>query len=150
MKNLSNILGVGLLAIAAIFMAVMFAYFFSANPKLNPLADPQVSSAVDVGLYTSYVYSFIVMVAIGFALIFGALTNPGGFLRSILSSVIIIVIFFICYSVSSNEVTDIYKKFSITPFMSQFIGGGLILSFIMSLASVLVILFSEVVSLIRN
>ncbi|TAE00346.1 MAG: hypothetical protein EAZ97_06190 [Bacteroidetes bacterium] len=62
---------------------------------------------------------------------------------------IMAVMFLICWGISSDEVTKIYANFGITAGGSKAIGGGIIMTYVFTIATLLGIVYTEVTSLFK-
>lgn len=100
----------------------------------------------DIMLYVSYaLVGFGTVVAILLPII-KSLDDPKSLLKTGLSIVAILVLFFICYSISSSEVLPKFEgePFNLTPQMSQLAGGLMITTYVLTLVSLLGIVVTEV------
>ena len=102
--------------------------------------------STDIILYVGYA-----LVALGaiFAVILPlikSLDNPKSLLKTGLGVVLILVLFFISYSISSNEVLPQFQSepFNLTPGMSQFVGGCLITTYLLVIGAVAGIIITEI------
>jgi NADH:ubiquinone oxidoreductase subunit 6 (subunit J) len=105
----------------------------------------------DILLYGSYLLILIgAILAIALPLI-NSLDDPKSLLLTAASIVGIVVLFFIAYSISSNEVLPKFeaKPFNLTPQGSQVVGGMLITTYILSLITIGSILVTEVTKAIK-
>lgn len=99
----------------------------------------------DIMLYVSYGLA-IVGVALSILLpLLKSLDDPKGLVKTGAAIVALVVLFFVAYSISGNEVAAKYEgaPFNLTPQMSQTIGGLLIATYALSIITVLSILVSE-------
>lgn len=71
--------------------------------------------------------------------------DPKGLMKSAAGALGLVVLFFIAYSISGNEVAPKYEAapFNLTPGMSQTIGGLLIATYVLSIVTILSIVVSE-------
>jgi O-antigen ligase len=74
-----------------------------------------------------------------------SLDDPKGLMKSAAGVLGLVVLFFIAYSISGNEVAPKYEgaPFNLTPGMSQTIGGLLIATYALSVITILSIVVSE-------
>jgi NADH:ubiquinone oxidoreductase subunit 6 (subunit J) len=100
----------------------------------------------DILLYGSYLLIGLGALMAILLPLFKSLDNPKSLLKTAVGIVGIVVLFFIAYSVSSNEVLPKFEAdpFNLTPGGSQFVGGMLITTYILSLATIGSILVTEV------
>ncbi|NVJ86274.1 MAG: hypothetical protein HWE15_08205 [Algoriphagus sp.] len=99
----------------------------------------------DIFLYVGYgLVIFGAFFAIVMPLI-KSLDNPKSLLKTVVGIVAIAVLFFIAYSVSSNEVLPKFEAepFNLTPTGSQFVGGMLITTYILAIVALVGIVFTE-------
>jgi O-antigen ligase len=105
----------------------------------------------DILLYVSYGLAiFGTVLSIVLPLI-KSLDNPKGLMKSAAAILGLVVLFFIAYSISGNEVAPKYEgaPFNLTPGMSQTIGGLLIATYALSVITVLSILVSELLKAVK-
>ena len=101
--------------------------------------------AYDIMLYASYVLAIVgTLLSIVLPLL-KSLDNPKGLMKSGLGVVALAVLFFICFFLSDSEVLPKFEgdPFNLTPVMSQFIGGMLIMSYVLSVVAILSIVVTE-------
>ena len=99
----------------------------------------------DIMLYATYGLA-ILGAALSILLpLLKSLDDPKGLMKSAVAIIGLVVLFFIAYSVSGNEVAPKYEgePFNLTPGMSQTIGGLLIATYALAIITVLSILVSE-------
>jgi uncharacterized membrane protein YvlD (DUF360 family) len=104
---------------------------------------------IDFALYLSYVMCIIAALGAIIAPIFQAAGNPRSLLTSGLSLVALVVLFFIGYAISGNEVKPLYEEFNVGPGGSKAIGGALIASYIMTIIAVIGIVYTEISDIVR-
>ncbi|KPQ18415.1 MAG: hypothetical protein HLUCCX10_05520 [Algoriphagus marincola HL-49] len=99
----------------------------------------------DILLYAGYL-----LVAVGalFAVVMPlikSLDNPKSLLKTVVGIVGIVILFFIAYSISSNEVLPKFEAdpFNLTPTGSQFVGGMLITTYVLAIIALVGIVFTE-------
>jgi NADH:ubiquinone oxidoreductase subunit 6 (subunit J) len=105
----------------------------------------------DILLYGSYLLILIgAIVAVVMPLI-NSLDNPKSLLKTVVGIVGIVVLFFIAYSISSNEVLPKFEAdpFNLTPQGSQVVGGMLITTYVLSLVAIGSIFVTEVTKAIK-
>lgn len=105
----------------------------------------------DILLYGSYLLIAIGAVSAIVLPLIKSLDDPKSLLLTGASIVGIVVLFFIAYSVSSNEVLPKFEAdpFNLTPQGSQVVGGMLITTYILSLVTIGSILVTEVTKAIK-
>jgi NADH:ubiquinone oxidoreductase subunit 6 (subunit J) len=105
----------------------------------------------DILLYGSYLLVILgAAVAVLMPLI-KSLDDPKGLLKTALGIVGIVVLFFIAYSISSNEVLPKFEAspFNLTPAGSQLVGGMLITTYILAIVALGSIVLTEVTKAIK-
>lgn len=105
----------------------------------------------DILLYGSYLLIILgAVVAILMPLI-KSLDNPQSLLKTGIGIVAIVVLFFIAYSISGNEVLPKFEAepFNITPASSQLVGGMLITTYFLAILALGSIVLTEVTKAIK-
>lgn len=99
----------------------------------------------DIMLYVSYALVGIGAVVSILLPLIKSLDDPKSLLKTGLSIVAILVLFFICYSISSNEVLPKFEgePFNLTPAMSQAVGGLMITTYVLTVVALLGIVITE-------
>ncbi|OOG75285.1 hypothetical protein [Algoriphagus sp. A40] len=99
----------------------------------------------DIMLYATYALAIIGTVLSIVMPLIKSLDDPKGLMKSGVGILGLVVLFFICYSISGNEVSPKFEgdPFNLTPFMSQSIGGMLVLTYVLSVITLLSIVVSE-------
>ncbi len=101
---------------------------------------------IDFALYLTYAMVAIsILLAIGFSVWF-LLKNFSNAKATLFGFAGIIIVFLMSYFISSNEV---YEKFSISASLSQFIGGTLIMLYIIFFGTILTAIYAEVNKLFK-
>lgn len=99
----------------------------------------------DIMLYVSYALVVLgAVVSIVLPLI-KSLEDPKSLIKTGLGVVAILVLFFICYSISSNEVLPKFEgaPFNLTPAMSQMVGGLMITTYVLTIVALVGIVITE-------
>lgn len=105
---------------------------------------------INPALYLAYA---MVIIAAGAAIILPLLQaagDPKALLKSGAGLLAIVVIFFIAYAISGNEVRPIYEQFGVTPGSSKVIGGGLIASYLLVFIALAGIIYTEVTGILNR
>lgn len=99
----------------------------------------------DIMLYVSYALVGIGAVVSVLLPLFKSLDDPKSLLKTGLGVVLILVLFFICYSISSNEVLPKFESdpFNLTPAMSQMVGGLMITTYVLTIVALVGIVVTE-------
>ncbi|WP_339705886.1 hypothetical protein [Algoriphagus aquimarinus] len=105
----------------------------------------------DILLYGSYLLVAIGIVVAVLMPLINSLDNPKSLLKSAIGIVGIVVLFFIAYSISSNEVLPKFEAspFNLTPAGSQLVGGMLITTYILAILALGSIVLTEVTKAIK-
>ncbi len=104
---------------------------------------------IDAGLWLSYGMFFVgLLAALAFPL-WEIVTSADAAKKALISIGSLVIIFGISYAMSGNEVLPSYTKFGITPFLSQLIGGSLIMLYITSILTCILLIVGEVYNLLR-
>jgi hypothetical protein len=99
----------------------------------------------DIMLYVSYALVGLGAVVSIFLPLIKSLDDPKALVKTGLGIVAILVLFFISYSISTNEVLPKFvgEPFNLTPGMSQMVGGFLITTYILTIITVVGIVITE-------
>jgi len=99
----------------------------------------------DIILYVGYTLVGLGAVLAILLPLIKSLDDPKSLLKTGLGVVAILVLFFIGYSISSNEVLPKFEgePFNLTPEMSQLVGGCLITTYILVITTLVGIVFTE-------
>ena len=100
----------------------------------------------DIMLYVSYALVVVGMVVSILLPVIKSLDDPKSLLKTGLGVVFILVLFFICYSISGNEVLPKFESdpFNLTPAMSQMVGGLMITTYVLTIVALVGIVVTEV------
>lgn len=105
----------------------------------------------DILLYGSYL---LVIAGTAFAILMPlvkSLDDPKSLLKTLVGIVGIAVLFFIAYSISSNEVIPKFEAapFNLTPNGSQMVGGMLITTYFLAIGALLSIVATELIKAVK-
>jgi hypothetical protein len=105
----------------------------------------------DIMLYVSYALVGIGAVVSILLPLFKSLDDPKSLLKTGLGVVAILVLFFVCYSISGNEVLPKFEgdPFNLTPAMSQLVGGLMITTYVLTIVAIVGIVITELNKAIR-
>lgn len=105
----------------------------------------------DIMLYVSYALVGIGAVVSILMPLFKSLDDPKSLLKTGLGVIGILVLFFICYSISGNEVLPKFESdpFNLTPAMSQMVGGLMITTYVLTIVALVGIVVTELNKAIR-
>ncbi|MBA4301287.1 hypothetical protein SAMN03080617_02834 [Algoriphagus alkaliphilus] len=99
----------------------------------------------DIMLYVSYALVGIGAVVSILMPLFKSLDDPKSLLKTGLGIVAILVLFFVSYSISGNEVLPKFESdpFNLTPAMSQMVGGLMITTYVLTIVALVGIVVTE-------
>ncbi|PZX56047.1 hypothetical protein LV84_02414 [Algoriphagus ratkowskyi] len=105
----------------------------------------------DILLYGSYILIGVGAVLAILMPLIKSLDNPKSLLKTAAGIIGIVVLFFIAYSISSNEVLPKFaaSPFNLTPGGSQLVGGMLITTYILAIIALGSIVLTEVTKAIK-
>lgn len=105
----------------------------------------------DILLYAGYALVVIGAVISILMPLFKSLDDPKSLLKTGAGILGILILFFISYSISDNEVLPKFEAdpFNLTPQGSQLVGGMLICTYILAIVAMISILITEVNKAIR-
>lgn len=100
----------------------------------------------DIMLYVSYALVVVGMVVSILLPLIKSLDDPKSLLKTGLGVVVILVLFFICYSISGNEVLPKFEgePFNMTAGKSQMVGGLMITTYVLTIVAIVGIVVTEV------
>lgn len=103
-------------------------------------------TVIDVAIVATFVLLGIATISAVAFPIFHMITNIKKAKGALIGFVVLAVILFVGYSLSTDEV---YEGFNITPFQSQVIGGSIIATMILALLAVGAIIYTEISKLFK-
>jgi len=100
----------------------------------------------DIELYVGYALVGLATVLAILLPLIKSLDDPKSLMKTGLAIVGVVVLFFICYSISSNEVLPKFEgaPFFLTPQMSQIVGGSLITTYVLAVIALGSIVVTEI------
>lgn len=98
----------------------------------------------DIALYVSYGLIIIAALAALILPLIQSFSDPASLVKTAAGVGILLVVFFVGYALSGNEVTPIYTRWNVDATASKWIGGTLITMYIFLAAAILGILVTEV------
>lgn len=107
--------------------------------------------AYDIMLYASYLLAVVGTILSIVMPLLKSSDDPKGLMKSGLGVLGLVVLFFICYSLSGNEVLAKFEgsPFNLTPGLSQFIGGMLVMTYILTLVAIVSIVVTELTKAVK-
>lgn len=103
---------------------------------------------IDIALYLSYIMVIVGGLGAIVLPLFQAAGDPKSLMKSGIGVAAILVVFFIAYAVSGNEVTPIYQQFNVDTGDSKLIGGAIITSYLLTIIAVVGIVYTEIKNVI--
>ena len=105
----------------------------------------------DIGLYAGYVLGIICAIAAVLLPLIQSLDDPKSLMRTLGAVGVLVVLFFIGYLISDNDVTAKFAgdPFNITPGLSQFIGGMLISCYFLLIIAIISMFVSEITNALK-
>ena len=108
-----------------------------------------MESVINIGLYLSYVLlGFAILSAIVLPLI-NSLDDTSALIKAGIEVGIITVLYGVSWAISGNEVLDAYIKWDIGEGISKAIGGALIMMYILFIAAIGGIIYTEISKAIK-
>jgi hypothetical protein len=99
----------------------------------------------EYGLYASYILLAVAALAAIVLPLINALNNPKSLLKTLGGVVLLVVLFFIAFSISGSEVLPSYEKQGLhTAGASKFVGGTLITMYSLIIIALVAIVITEV------
>lgn len=153
---LKRILTLALYAIVLIIAAVGFAKIFTSDAFGGTidsmLLDPDIISGTAILITLSVVLICVVIFSTFVASpILAIISNPQGFVKSLIGAGALLVVFFIGYSISGDELNRTYEAMGITtPGQSKLIGGVIYTVFLLILIGVVSYVYSSINSLLKQ
>ena len=130
------------------FGATAIAFLISNTAFAQAPTAGQGNPMIDILLYLSYAATIFAMVA---AVVLPFIKSTGdtkGLMQTGIIAAVLLVIFAISYAVSGDEVGKIHQVFNISAGGSKFIGGVLIMTYVMTVGSIVLALAAWVKGLV--
>ena len=105
----------------------------------------------DIMLYATYLLAVVGTILSIVMPFLKSLDDPKGLMKSALGVFGLVALFFICYSLSGNEVLPKFEgaPFNLTPGMSQLIGGMLVTTYILTIVTIVSIVVTELTKAVK-
>jgi hypothetical protein len=78
-----------------------------------------------------------------------AMDNPKSIIKGLVGIGAVAVLFLVSYGVAGHEVTPVYTQFNVDAGLSKIIGGGIIMTYIMAVVSVIGVVVNAVMKFVR-
>jgi hypothetical protein len=107
--------------------------------------------SIDIILYLSDILVVVAVVAAVVLPLIKSLDDPKSLLKSALAFIGLVVLFFIAYSISDGEVIPKFAAdpVNLTEGMSKFIGGTLIMTYVLTIVALAGIVITEISKAIK-
>ena len=99
---------------------------------------------IDLILYLGYGLVLICALAAIILPTINALSDPSSLVKSGIGLGGLVVVFLISWGISGNEVLASYADFGVDAGLSKFVGGSLIMMYLMALIAIVGIVFTEI------
>ncbi len=103
----------------------------------------------DIMLYLAYTLVIIAAVAALILPLINAFGNPKSLLQTGAGVLVLVVIYLIGFALSSNEVTTVYTQNNVGPDLSKFVGGIIIMMYLMIGIAIISIFITELSKLLK-
>lgn len=102
--------------------------------------------SIDIFIYVAEILIVVGAIAAILMPLVKSLDNPGSLLKTGVGVAILVVVFFIAYSISDGDVLPKYAAdpFNLTPGMSKFVGGSLITVYALFILAIFGIIATEI------
>jgi hypothetical protein len=107
--------------------------------------------SIDIFLYVADILVIVgVILAVVMPLV-KSFDDPKSLLKTAMAIVALVVLFFIAYSISDGDVAPKFaaEPFNLTESMSKFVGGSLILTYVMTIVALAGIVITEITKAIK-
>ena len=169
MKSLFNFLTskgqLGALLLAVLCIAIVLGSIFSGLASANYevgtdlvaiLKNKESKEAFNFFNAAIMIPMVLIIIAAVLLVLFGLkslLSDPKGSMKFIISTVVIVLLFFVFYSMSDNETTGkvaaLIQKFNVSPGVSKFISGGIKTTLLLVGASVVAAIVGEILNFFK-
>jgi hypothetical protein len=100
--------------------------------------------SIDIALYASYILVLVAAIAAVVLPLIQSLGDPSSLIKSGIGLAALLVVFVIGYAISGNEVLPSYVEFDVDAGLSKFIGGLLMMMYLLIFAAIAGIIYTEV------
>lgn len=108
-----------------------------------------MENVIDIMLYLSYAMFAVGLVAAIVLPIWKSMDDPKSLIKPVGAIIGIGILFLICYAISSDALNARLIAADATPGVSKFVGGGLITMYILFIAALVGIVFTEISKAIK-
>jgi hypothetical protein len=105
---------------------------------------------IDAGIYLSYVLLAVALIAAIVLPLIKAVGDPKGLITSVIGVVVLLVVFGICYAVSSGDVpprfsdADKGAMLYMTPSQYKLVGGSIVMCYVLLIGTILAVVYSQI------
>lgn len=103
-----------------------------------------MESFINIALWVAMIMVAIAALAAIVLPLINSLSHPKSLIRSAIGVVALIVLFVITWSIADSSVTNAYIEFGVNETSSKFVGGSLMLMYVLFIIAVIGIVFSEI------
>lgn len=103
----------------------------------------------DIFLYLAYTLVIVAAVSAIVLPLVNALGDPKSLMMSSIGVLALLVLYFIGYAISGNEITPVYTKFDVGPDLSKAVGGALIMTYILGGIALVGIVYTELIKIFK-
>ncbi|NLH53130.1 MAG: hypothetical protein GX459_09835 [Bacteroidales bacterium] len=103
-----------------------------------------MDSIINIGLYITYALVAVALASMVLFPIFNMVTNFQRAKGGLLSALVLFAIIAVAIALSPAEQGLLYEKYSISPFQSKLIGGGLLATYLLFAGIFLAAIYTEV------
>ncbi|NPV37001.1 MAG: hypothetical protein HPY80_10085 [Bacteroidales bacterium] len=103
-----------------------------------------MDSIINIGLYITYALVAVALVSMVLFPIFNMVTNFQRAKGGLLSALVLFAVIAAAIALSPAEQGLLYEKYSISPFQSKLIGGGLLATYLLFAGIFLAAIYTEV------
>lgn len=103
-----------------------------------------MESFINIALWVAMIMVAVAALAAIVLPLINSLSHPKTLLKSAIGVVALLVLFLVTWSIADSTVTNVYLEFGITESSSKFVGGSLILMYVLFIIAVIGIVFSEI------
>ncbi len=104
---------------------------------------------IDAMLYLGYALLIGCAIAAIVLPLISSLSNPQSLVRGGIGVGFLVVVFFIGYAVSGDEVTPLFARQGVDAGLSKLVGGALIMFYVMAVLAIVGIVYSEISKILK-
>ena len=104
---------------------------------------------IDIALIGSYILVGVALIAAIILPLINALDDLSSLAMSGVGILILLVIFGIAYAISGDEVTAVYTKYNVDAGLSKFVGGSIIMMYLLTTVALVGIVYTEISKIIK-